>query len=558
MDLFNSVLVLLAGIGVLLIGMKMMGDNLEKSSGKTMRKLFNKITSNRYLGIGIGTLITAIVQSSGVITVMTIGFVNAGIMSLFQAAAIILGANIGTTATGLLASLEAFDIGLYFQALTIVGVIMMGAFKKDNIRQIGGIVAGIGILFAGLSLISGAFKTPYMNDKIVDMFTKFSNPALMILLGIVITALVQSSSLISTILVALGISGAIDPVTAFYVVLGSNIGSCITAIIASMGASQNAKRTAFMHLMVNIIGVIMFMCVMIPLSSQVANLMSKISKDVGMQIAFFHLFFNTINAIILAPFIKQLVWLSQKVIKDKKSGAELNKLQFIDERILSTPSIAVSQIIKEVEAMAIMAKDNLARSFMAITTLDLNEKDLILKEEGKIDYTTKSIASYIIRLSTMPLNRSDEKIIGSLHNVISDIERIGDHAENFIESAEEMLNSESAFTKPAVAELNLMYNKIMELFDLSIDAFKTRNTSNLKQVSDLESSVDDMKKLYGYNHIERLNKGECNIESGAHFYATINSLERIADHLNNVAYSIKSPTGSQIEALRRVADKHAQ
>lgn len=559
MEVVISIFTLIAGIGVFMIGMKWMSDGLERGSGSGMRKLFGKISNNRFIGVGVGAAATAIIQSSSATTVMVIGFVNAGLMTLFQAASIIMGANIGTTVTGLLVSLSSFDITLYFGALALVGVMITMFAKSDKLKLIGTVLSGFGLIFVGLDLASSAFKNATVNAALTDVFMRIDFPLLLILIGIVATGIMQSSSAITGIVITMAASGALPLECALFIVLGTNIGTCVTAAIAAIGASTNAKRAAVIHFLFNVIGTIVFTAIMWPLSGGFVWLFTTMfPNSPAFQVSMFHVFFNIATTALLLPFIKPLTKLATLIIKDKPNDESVLKLYYIDDRFLQTPPIAVAQVTKEVDHMAEMVRKNFARSMHAVLTGDLSEKEKVYRDEARINYVNKGVARYLVKLSALSLSKTDEKYVGSLYHVVSDFERIGDHAENFIEEAEDLVSSENGFSAAAKDELAGMYEKVMNMFDLSVEIFKTRDISKLPQASLTESEVDTMKKLLVYRHVERLNGGVCSVESGTHFYAMATGLERISDHLTNIAFSIKSPSGSQREAMDKIAHEQAQ
>lgn len=545
MEILTSILMLLAGIGVFMIGMHLMSEGLERSAGKGMKRLFNHLTGNRLAGVGVGALVTVIVNSSAATTVMAIGFVNAGVMTLTQAASIIMGANIGTTATGFLISLGSLNINLYASALAFVGV-MMTFFKSDNVKKVGGILCGLGLMFVGLNAMSGAFSgdSP-IKEVMASAFRAVDFPLLLILIGMAFTALIQSSTATTAIVITLTGAGAMEVASGLFVILGTNIGTCVTAILASVGTSTNSRRTAFFHLLFNVIGSVIFTIVIWIFRDPVVSIMARLG-DPAWQIAWFHFAFNLITTIILLPFINQFVKITELVVREKPAPKEEEmKLRYVDDRLLQTPPIAVAQVAKEIVYIAGVAKENLAASVNAVLTLDTSCHDEVEKNEARINYTYHMVAKYLIALAGNSLSASDERLVGAYHHVISDIERIGDYSENFVEQAEEMNEQNVAFSDSAIAELRQMYNKVIEMFDLSVEIFSTRNRSMLDRIASIEEDVDRMKDDLGASHIERLNAGECAVERGTYFFAMISSLERIADHLINVAFSIKNPTGSQ-------------
>lgn len=558
MAILTGILTLLTGCGVLMIGMKMLSDGLESSAGPGMRKLFAKISGNRFSGVGVGALVTALIQSSAATTVMSIGLVNAGIITLLQAAAIVMGANIGTTVTGLIVSLSAYNITMYLMVLAFIGVMMMFV-KRDIIKKIGGALCGLALIFVGLDLMSGALASPEISQMFSKLFVAIDFPILLILVGLVFTAVIQSSSAATGILITLVGSGALGVENALFIVLGTNIGTCITAILASIGASTNAKRTALFHLMFNVVGTFIFTVFLWIFSSQIAALLQKMFGAPQMQLAMFHVFFNVITTAILLPFIKQFTKLAEILIKDKKEDEAQNyKVKFIDDRLLQTPPIAMQQLKNEIVFMADLAKTNLELSMDALINGNLSLKHDITDREGYINFENHSIAKYLIKLSALSLSDTDESIIGSYHHVINDIERIGDHAENFSDQALSNHNIGIEFSPEALSELLRMQNKVMEMFSLSIKVFAKKDYSVLERLSGMENEVDQMKKEFNDNHIERLKRGECEVERGTYFFSIITALERIGDHLINIAYSIKNPTGSQNRLKAAAAKKSAK
>ena len=536
---------LLAGCGVFMIGMKMMSDGLERSAGKEMKKLFNHLTGNRFAGVGIGALVTVIVNSSAATTVMTIGFVNAGVMTLVQAAAIIMGANIGTTLTGFVISLSAFDVNLYASVLAFVGI-MMTFFKNDNVKKIGGILCGLGLMFVGLDAMSGAFDGESAITALVEKaFEVIDFPLLLILIGMAFTAIIQSSTATTGLVIIMVGAGAMRVDSGLFVILGTNIGTCVTAIIASIGTSTNSRRTAFFHLLFNVVGTIVFTVIIWIFRDQVVWILSHLGGP-QWQIAWFHFAFNLITTAMLLPFIKQFVKVTEFVVRDKPTKEEDDfRFRYIDDRLLSTPPIAVAQVQKEIMYASELAKENLELSVGALIKGDYINRQKLEKNESHINRIYHGVVAYLIKLASTSLSEHDEKLVGAYHHVISDLERIGDHAENFAEQAEEMQKENVTFSDAANAELLQMYNKIMNMYDLSLHAFEHRDYVVLSRISAIENEVDEMKDDLGVSHIERLNRGDCAVERGTYFFALISAMERIADHLVNVAYSIKNPTGSQ-------------
>lgn len=550
MTVLEAILLLLAGIGVFIAGMNMLSGGLEKSAGGGLKKLLGKISNNRFAGVGVGAAVTSIIQSSSATSVMVIGFVNAGVMTLTQATSIIMGANIGTTVTGILVSLKSLPISDFAAVLAFVGV-MMTFFKPERVKQIGGILCGFGLIFVGLDLMGSSLKNcEDINEFFKNLFQKIDFPLLLILCGTVFTAVIQSSSAATGIFITMVGSGALGLENALFLVLGSNIGTCITAVLACMGASVNAKRTALIHLSFNVIGTILFTAVIWPLKSQAVWLLEKIPGGSEMQLAWFHVVFNVTTTCILLPFVKQLVKFAQFAIRErKKPETEERQLKYVDERLLKTPPVALMQVKKEVEYMATLAKENLEKAFAAMEGSAETYAAEITEREATVNFTNNALTKYLIKLSPL-VDTANDNLIGSYFHVLNDLERIGDHAENFSEIAGEMQKSGIAFSNDANAELKTMKEKVLRMFELATEAFDDSDVSRLGELTKLENEVDDMKRELSARHYARLAEGNCKVELSPYFTSTVSGLERVADHLVNVGYSVLNPTGSQSEAKK--------
>ena len=550
MEITKAILILLAGCGVFIAGMNMLGNGLEKSAGGGMKKLLGKISGNRFAGVGIGAGATAIIQSSSATSVMVIGFVNAGVMTLFQAAAIIMGANIGTTITGVIVAFSYLKIvKMIVAALAFVGVMMM-FFKNEKLKQVGGILCGFGLIFVGLDVMGGAFENyPEITAFFQDLFSKIDFPLLLVLLGAVFTAILQSSSAATGIFITMVGTGALGMDSALFLVLGSNIGTCVTALLACMGAGANAKRTALIHLIFNVVGSLVFTVLIWIFREKAVWILGKMTSSQEMQLAWFHVIFNVATTLMLLPFIKQLVWIAEKVIPDKKAKAEERKLKFVDERLLKTPSVAIMQVKKEVEYMAQLAKENLQSAFETMDSGDETTMSVVAEKEKTINFTNHTLTRFLIRLSPL-VDTENDKEIGTYFHVLNDLERIGDHAENFAEIGVEMRGKNLEFSATAKEELKMMQDVVLQMFELSMQAFVTGKSSHLEKLTELENEVDGLKKTLTANHYSRLAEGACNVEHSPYFSSSIVGLERVADHLVNFGYSVLNPVGSQSEARR--------
>ena len=552
MAIFQAVVLLLAGVGVFIVGMNMLSDGLQKTAGGGMKRLLGKISNNRFAGVGVGAGVTAIVQSSSATSVMVIGFVNAGILTLFQATAIIMGANIGTTVTGVIVSLKSLGITTYATLLAFVGV-MMTFFKKDKVKQIGGILCGFGLIFIGLDIMGDAFdlkKFPEINAFFVNLFETISFPILLIVFGAVFTALIQSSSAATGIFITMVGAGALRLDCALFLVLGSNVGTCVTALIACLGAGANAKRTALIHFTFNVIGTVFFAAVIwIFKDFAVSALQGLMPGNPQMQLAWFHVIFNVTTTLILLPFIKQLVKFATTVVKDK-NATPTRKLKFVDELLLKTPAVALSQVKKEISYMATLAGENLTASFTAMDEGADEYSAEVGEKEEVIDFTNNALTKYLIKLSPR-VDAGRERKIGAYFHVLNDLERIGDHADNFYEIGVEMKRKGLSFSETAIAELKEMRGKVMEMFTIASQSFDNLDTSRLQELTALENQVDALKRELSARHYDRLTEGKCNVELSPYFSSIIAGLERVADHLVNVGYSVLNPTGSQSEARKQ-------
>lgn len=545
MEIIKCFIALLAGCGVFIAGMNLMSDGLQNATGSGLKRLLSKISNNPILGVGVGASVTALIQSSAATTVMAIGLVNAGAMTLAQSAAIIMGANIGTTVTGLIISLSSLDISLYASFLTFIGIMMVMLCKKQSFKTIGNILCGLGLLFVGLDLMSSAFNDNSIKVLFSDIFTFFSFPLLLIFVGALLTALIQSSSAVTGLIIIMVGNGALPISSALFIILGSNIGTCVTALFACIGTGTNAKRTAIIHLTFNVIGAIIFTAIIWPLSDTIVNLLQTIIPSPEMQIAWFHVIFNVLTTLILLPFINQLVKFSKIIIKDKKEDKDILQLKFVDDRLLKTPSIALMQVKKEIEYMASLAKNNLLESFEEIKLQNGEKSKNIIEAEKIINFTNNSLTKYLVNLSSV-VDSNTEKIVGAYFHVVNDIERIGDYAENFLELSSKMKNENLSFSPIAIEELQLMISKLDTMFDLSIKSIdKGFNLKVLNELNDVEEEVDNLKKSLSIQHFSRLAEGNCKVELSTYFHELVSNLERIGDHLVNVGYSVINPTGSQ-------------
>ncbi|MBR2448181.1 MAG: Na/Pi cotransporter family protein [Clostridia bacterium] len=550
MPLIQSLIWLLAGVGVFIVGMNFLSEALEKSAGNGMKRLLEKISNNRFSGVGIGAGVTAIIQSSSATSVMVIGLVNAGVMTLMQATPIIMGANIGTTITGVLVALknDFFDMAMYI--LAFAGV-MMGFAKKEKIKLAGSLCCGLGLIFVGLEVMSSeqAFGNPLVEEMFIGIFEKVNFPLLLILIGVIFTALIQSSSAATGVVITMVGTGVLPLDLALFIILGANIGTCVTALLAAMGANANSKRVALIHFTFNLIGTVVFSAIIWIFKDQVVDLLTSAfpatdKMSLQMRVSLFHVIFNVTTTVLLLPFVKHLVKYSCTVIKDKTVSAESFSFKFVDDRLISTPPVALMQVKKEIDYMVSLVEENIKLSFISMDDGSDEYGEKIAKNEAIIDFTNSELTKYLIKLSAN-VEASDEKQIGSYFHVLNDLERIGDHAENFYEIGVEMSNKSISFSDLAQADINNMRDTVIMMFDISKDAFENSHKERLASLTELEQNVDNMKKDLIANHFNRLAEGNCSVDVSPYYSSVVVGLERVADHLVNVGYSIVNPTGSQ-------------
>ncbi len=550
MQLVGSLIWLLAGVGVFIVGMNFMGDALEKTAGSGMKGLLEKISNNRLSGVGIGAGVTAIIQSSSATSVMVIGLVNAGVMTLMQATPIIMGANIGTTVTGVLVALKNDYFNMLMYLLAFAGV-MMGFFKKEKIKLIGSLCCGLGMIFVGLNIMSSeeAFGNPLVERMFTDIFKTIDFPLLLILVGIIFTALIQSSSASTGVVITMVGAGVLPLDLALFIILGANIGTCITALLASIGANANSKRVALIHFTFNTVGTVIFAALIWIFKDAAVDILVSLfpgddAMSLQMRVSVFHVIFNVTTTLILLPFVKQLVKYSCLVIKDKKEEREELALRYVDDRLLTTPFVALMQVKKEMDYMLNIVEENLNLAFSAMDGEADKNGERITKNEAVIDFTNSELTKFLIKLSS-GVEQSDERVIGSYFHVLNDLERIGDHAENFYEIGVEMAGKRISFSDKAIAEIGAMRDHIMQMLSISKDAFENLNRDKLPELTELENSVDDEKRELIAGHFARLGEGNCSLEVSPYYSSVILGLERVADHLVNIGYSIINPTGSQ-------------
>lgn len=534
---FGNIATLLSGLGLLLYGIKILGEGLELAAGAKLKVLLEKMTSNRFAAVLVGFVITTLIQSSSTTTVMVVGFVNTGIMNLTQAIGVIMGANIGTTTTSILVSL---DIGKYAPIAIGIGVFLSMLTKKTTKKHIGLAITGFGMLFLGMTLMKDAMEPLASSPVFSEWLTNANNPFVAILIGTVITAVIQSSAASIGILQALASQGLIPLHFAAYVIYGQNIGTCITALISSIGTKKNSKRTAVMHVLFNVFGTVIFIILtkLLPFTDWIESL----TDNTMMQLSLVHIIFNVVSTLIMFPFAdKVLVKLACLIVPDKKDSSEDDfKLQFVDNLMINTPPFAVAQVSKEVHRMAGLARQNFSIAAEDLLNKSCDHFDEVQHTEEVINFLNHNITPILVKINSLDLSYSDAKYIGRVFHVINDIERIGDHAQNLEEAAKSRVDEGIEISAEGERELREMYETTLKLIDGSIEAFTSQILDNEKaeQLSEYEASVDDMQTEFEQSHIERLNAHKCNTRAGMLFINTITDFERVADHATNIAWSV--------------------
>lgn len=554
----NCMLLLFGGVAAFIIGMNMMGSNLETAAGKSMRRLMGKATKNRFLGVATGAAVTAIVNSSSATTVMIVGFVNVGLMTLAQAVPVVMGANIGTTVTAFVTAISTtgaeFKITALFAFIAFVGVLMSMIGKRDKIKHIGAILQGLGLIFIGMNVMSSS-----MGDMLSDNGIKSAVEGVfkaiggtggvpswwqiivLFLLGALLTGLVQSSAAITAIAISLASSSLISLPMAMFIIMGTNVGTCVTALFSSMGTSVNARRTAIVHLLFNLIGSIVFIIPLAFTSSYIANFLNSFIPSVSWQIAIFHMVFNLLTTGLLIGFIKYLVKLACLIVPDKSGAAVASdEHEMLDKRLLRTPAIAVGQVRKELTYMGKLAFENYKRGLNMLLTGDMSEVDEFAKTEKHINDYNSYISSFLVKLSLLELAEADEKKVSSFYHVASDIERIGDYAENIVEYAVRMHEAKESFSEHAKAEIGEMDEHISELYNQVAHSFADIDLKNIDDIEREESATDDVCKKMQEAHLRRANENRCSAEAGAIYLQLAINMERIGDHLHNIANSVKT------------------
>ena len=541
-----SIFSLFGGLALFLYGMNMMGDGLEKISGGKLEQILEKMTDKTYKGVLLGCAVTAVIQSSSAVTVMVVGFVNSGIMELSRAIGVIMGANIGTTATAWILSLTGIDgdsliVNLlkpssFAPVLAVIGVFLLMFSKSDKRKNIGGIIAGFGILMMGMEFMSDSMSGLADNQQFTSILLKFSNPVLGILAGMILTAIIQSSSASIGILQALSLTGAVSFGTAFPIVLGQNIGTCVTALIASVGTNKNAKRAAMAHLYFNIIGVVLAVALFYGGNAifQFDFLQNTVMPS---QIAIIHSVFNIFSTLVMLPFTKQLEKLAYMTIKDGKKGKE-DAPVLLDERFLLTPSYAVEKSREVTVQMADLVEKTAMTAFSLLKNYKSEKASKISENEKKTDKYEEMLETYLVKVSALQLSDEDSKNVFILHHAIEDLEKISDYCEDILKIKKNINKKNIIFSEKAKYDLSVMLAAVTKIINLTVEAFKMNDITKAREIEPLEEVIDKLKKELKNRHLKRIEDGSCSVDQGFVFLDVINALERIADHCASLAVSM--------------------
>lgn len=533
----GTILALAGGLGLFLYGMEMMSEGIEKAAGAKLRSIVEMFTKNKFMGLIVGVIFTGLVQSSSACTVMVVSFVNSGLMSLYQAVGVILGANIGTTITSQLVSINLSEIAPVF---VFGGALAVMFSKSEKTKKIGAVLLGFGILFTGLNTMSGAMKGLRDDPQVVGILASMSKPFISLLVGFGLTAIIQSSSVTVSIVLLLATQGLLDIYICPYIILGCNIGSCVSALLASLAGKKEAKRAAMIHFLFNVIGSALLCVIFIfALEPLVTALFNASGQNTGRFVANAHTLMKIFQVIILFPFSNQIVKLTYMLVPgdDKKVGDTFT-LKYIGDKVVFNPTTAVVDVINELERMAELAIENLNRAMNALLTLDKEEIDKVFQEEKNIDFLNSSITDYLVKINQTTLPLEDLKSIAALFHVANDIERIGDHAANIAEDAIKRKEEDVTLSKKAQKELSEMLDMVNSIFGYSVEMFAHGKEDHLKDIIRLENDIDEKERELQKAHVSRLTKNKCTPQAGMIFSDVVSGLERVADHATNIAFSI--------------------
>ena len=538
-----SIVLLLVGLGVFLLGFKFLGDSIEKLSASKMRALFHKAAGNRFAGVGVGALATAIVQSSSVTTVMVVGFVNAGVMTLMQAGAVIMGANIGTTITGWLVWLNKFNVMMYAMLLTLIGLVMTMVTKNNKVNTAGTLIASLGLVFVGLEIMSGSMAGFAEIDAVKDALTAVKNPLLLLLIGAGITGVVQSSSAVTSVLIVMAQNGLLvggGGNGILFVILGTNIGTCVTAVLSSFGTNINAKRACLYHLMFNVIGSVIFLPILWAWSGFYDDVLMKMFGDPSTCISFFHTMFNVICTALYLPFLKYLVKLTEIVIPDRKKKRDNYKHEegFMDKRLLVTPSLAIGQLTKQTTYTAAIAMKCLNNAVEGFINKDDGKLEVIRQDITKVNELSQQITDYLIEVSAKDISLNDEKLVNVLHRDNIDVVRVADIADNIVGYTRKAIDETLSFSASVREDITGFMKLLNEQYELVVQIVENNDIVKIKQSDEIEERINSERKRLLDDHIDRMRRGECNAENNSLFVSLVGNLERVGDHLSLMAHSV--------------------
>lgn len=539
MQIGEMILSLAGGLGLFLLGMNMMSDSIEKAAGAKLRGILEMFTTNRFLGMLVGIVFTAIIQSSSACTVMVVSFVNSGLMNLYQAAGVILGANIGTTVTSQLVSFNLSEAAPAFLLIGIIGVMFC---KNQNIVKFSHIILGFGVLFMGLSGMSSAMSGMRHMPQLVQLLHSLHTPILAVIVGMLLTAVIQSSSVTVSIVLLMANQGLLDLPICLYIILGCNIGACTSALLASLAGKKDAKRAALIHFLFNVFGtVIMFGILQVGMEF-VVGLLNRISAGPGRFVANAHTLFKIFQVLILFPFSGLLVRITYLLVPgdDKKINyRESFTLKYIGDKVVFNPATAVVDVIRELDRMASLASENLNRAMNALITLDEEDMEEVYRVEKNINFLNHAITNYLVKINQTTLPIEDQKSLGALFHVVNDIERIGDHAENVADAARRRKETGLSFSRQAQQELGEMLDMVNDIIRYAVEIFSTGSDAHMKDVMRLEDAIDEKERECQSHHIQRLTQNECTPEAGMIYSDLISGLERVGDHATNIAFAMR-------------------
>ena len=539
----SIILSMAGGLGLFLFGMSQMSDSIEKVAGAKLRRILEIFTTNRFMGMIVGIVFTGIIQSSSACTVMVVSFVNSGLMNLYQAAGVIFGANIGTTITSQLVS---FNLSEVAPVILLLGVLVMMFSKKESVKKVAEVIVGFGVLFVGLSTMSEAMAGMKNVPEVVNLLASLKNPFLATLVGLVLTSIIQSSSVTVSIVLLMANQGLLALPICLYIILGCNIGACTTALLASFSGKKDAKRAAMIHFLFNVIGTVLLYIILFIAQDQVVSLISSISADNGRFVANAHTIIKIFQVIILFPFSNWIVKLACLCVPGEDTKVhyrESFQLKYIGNKAVFNPATAVVDAVKELDRMASLASENLNRAMNALVTLDEDDINEVYEVEKNINFLNHAITDYLVKVNQSTLPIEDLKYLGGLFHVVNDIERIGDHAENIADAARQRKEEGISFSKEAYSEVGNMLDLVNKLIQYAVEVFAKDDETHLKEIASLEDRVDDMEKELQKKHIERLTRGECTPEAGMIFSDLVSGLERVADHATNIAYAMVDENG---------------